>query len=56
MGIILCFDDGPATLMGGRNAGALNLGIDRLKAEGLGATFNAGDKTVAKASIIKPRH
>ena len=59
MGIVLCFEDGPATLVGGRNAGALNLGIDRLKAEVLAATFNAGGETVKKAAtskIIKPRH
>ena len=59
MGIVLCLEDGSATLMGGRNAAALNIGVDHLKAKILSATFDAGAKVVEKANvskIIKPRH
>lgn len=59
MGIVLCFEDGPATLMGGRNAAALNIGLDHLKAKVLAATFDSGAKVVEKATVSKlwkPRH
>jgi hypothetical protein len=59
IGIVACFDSGFASVMGGSNAGGLNLGCDELKAKILAAVLAAGEKTVAKAvasKIIKPRH
>ena len=59
MGIVLCFGDGPATRVAGRNAAALNIGLDHLKMQVLQATFEQGQKKVENAvaaKIIKPRH
>jgi hypothetical protein len=58
IGIIVCFDNGFASVMGGTMAGALNLGCDDLKAKILGAVVGAGEKRVQNATvsnIIKPR-
>ncbi len=57
LGIVACLEDGPATLVGGRNAAALNIGIDHLKHKILMATFEAGEDTVQRVAphIIKPR-
>ena len=57
--IIACMEGGFASVMGGRNAGGLNLGCDELKAKILNAVVGAGEKKVqhaAAAKIIKPRH
>lgn len=53
VGIIVCFDDGPATVIGGSNAAALNLGIDLLKDE-LFARVR-GDRDVKTSRIVRAR-
>ena len=58
IGIIACFEDGFASVMGGSAAGALNLGCDDLKIKILQAVVGAGQKKVESAvasKIIKPR-
>ena len=59
IGIIVCLDDGFATVMGGTAAGALNLGCDDMKRKILEAVTAGGAKKVERAithKIIKPRH
>ena len=58
IGIVACFENGFASVMGGTMAGALNLGCDDLKAKILGAVIHAGGERVkgaAATGIIKPR-
>jgi len=59
IGIIACMDGGFASVMGGSNAGGLNLGCDELKAKILDAVIGSGNKQIQAAiasKIIKPRH
>ena len=59
IGVIVCFEDGFASVMGGRSAGALNMGCDEMKAKILDMVTRAGSekvKNAAVSNIIKPRH
>ena len=51
LGIIVCMDDGIATVMAGQNAGSLNLGCDKLKREIFGAIFE--DRNAGRSRIMR---
>ena len=51
--IVVCMDDGIATVMAGKNGGALNIGCDDLKLKIHGTIFEDGNKARAKSSILR---
>lgn len=52
--IVVCMDDGIATVMAGKNGGALNMGLDDLKHKIHGAVFVDGNKAgKLKGQILK---
>ncbi len=55
--LVVCMDDGIATVMAGRNGGALNLGCDDLKHKIRASMFEDGNIAARrpKPSILKVR-
>jgi hypothetical protein len=54
--IVVCMDDGIATVMAGKNGGALNIGCDDLKQKIHAAMFTDGNVARKKqSSILKVR-
>lgn len=53
--LVVCMDAGIATVMAGKNGGALNLGCDDLKLKIHGAMFEDGNvaKPKARGSVIR---
>ena len=51
--IVVCMDDGIATVMAGKNGGALNVGCDDLKHKIHAAMFVDGNVAGKKASVIR---
>ena len=55
IGIIACFDNGFASVMGGTMAGALNMGCDDLKRKILDAvTKGTQERQTRRSSILQP--
>ena len=52
--IVVCMDDGIATVMAGKNGGALNIGCDDLKMKIHAAMFGDGN-VAAKSKIVRAR-
>lgn len=53
LAMVVCMDDGIATVMAGKNGGALNLGCDDLKRKIHGAMFEDGNVAGAKSKIVR---
>jgi hypothetical protein len=53
--IVVCMDDGIATVMAGKNGGALNIGCDDLKKKIHAAMFEDGNVARKKSSILHVR-
>lgn len=53
--IVVCMDDGIATVMAGKNGGALNIGCDDLKMKIHAAMFGDGNVARKKSSILQVR-
>ena len=53
--IVVCMDGGIATVMAGRNGGALNIGCDDLKKKIHAAMFEDGNVAQKKSSILQVR-
>jgi hypothetical protein len=52
--VVVCMDDGMATVMAGKNGAALNIGCDDLKKKIHAAMFEDGNVAAKKSSIIQP--
>jgi len=57
LAMVVCMDDGIATVMAGKNGGALNVGCDDLKMKIHSAMFNDGNlaRSRPKPNILKVR-
>lgn len=56
LAMVVCMDDGIATVMAGKNGGALNLGCDDLKAKIHAAMFTDGNVGAkARSKIMRAR-
>jgi hypothetical protein len=53
--LVVCMDEGIATVMGGKNGGALNIGCDDLKMKIHAAMFEDGNVAKKKSSIVRAR-
>lgn len=53
--IVVCMDQGIATVMAGKNGGALNIGCDDLKKKIHAAMFEDGNVARKKSSILQVR-
>lgn len=53
--IVVCMDDGIATVMAGKNGGALNLGCDDLKHKIHAAMFEDGNVAGKTSKIVRVR-
>lgn len=53
VGLIVCMDEGFATVMSGTAAGALNLGCDDLKMKIHAEIFGGGNLAKRKSSILR---
>ena len=53
--LVVCMDDGIATVMAGKNGGALNLGCDDLKKKIHAAMFEDGNVAGKRAKILRGR-
>lgn len=53
--IVVCMDDGIATVMAGRDGAALNIGCDDLKSKIHGAMFTDGNVARKKSAIMRAR-
>lgn len=54
--VVVCMDDGIATVMAGKNGGALNIGCDDLKKKIHAAMFEDGNTGARKrAAVLRPR-
>ena len=53
--IVVCMDDGIATVMAGKDGAALNIGLDDLKHKIHSAMFTDGNVARKKSAIINPR-
>lgn len=53
--IVVCMDDGIATVMAGKNGGALNLGLDDLKHKIHAAMFQDGNVAGKRSKIMRMR-
>lgn len=53
--IVVCMDDGIATVMAGKNGGALNIGCDDLKKKIHAAMFEDGNVARKKSQIMRVR-
>ena len=53
--IVVCLDDGIATVIAGKNGGALNVGCDDLKHKIHASIFIDGNVARKKASVIRVR-
>jgi len=54
--IVVCMDDGWATVVAGKDGAMLNLGCDDAKRKILGAMIDDGNVARKKSAIINPRH
>lgn len=53
--IVVCMDDGMATVMAGKDGAALNIGCDDLKKKIHGAMFEDGNVARKKSAIMRAR-
>lgn len=53
--LVVCMDDGVATVMAGTNGGALNIGCDDLKHKIHGAMFEDGNVARKKSNVLRVR-
>ena len=53
--IVVCMDEGIATVMAGKNGGALNIGCDDLKMKIHAAMFEDGNVEKKHSKIVRPR-
>ena len=53
--IVVCMDDGIATVMAGKNGGALNVGCDDIKRKIHAAMFEDGNVASKQSSIVRVR-
>ena len=53
--IVVCMDNGIATVMAGKNGGALNIGCDDLKKKIHAAMFEDGNVASKKSNIVRVR-
>lgn len=53
--LVVCMDDGIATVMAGKNGGALNVGCDDLKKKIHAAMFEDGNVAGKRAKILRGR-
>jgi hypothetical protein len=53
--LVVCMDDGIATVMAGKNGGALNIGCDDLKKKIHAAMFEDGNVARKRSNILKVR-
>lgn len=53
--IVVCMDEGIATVMAGKNGAALNIGCDDLKHKIHAAMFDDGNVAGRKAKILRAR-
>jgi hypothetical protein len=53
--IVVCMDDGMATVMAGKDGAALNLGCDDLKKKIHGAVFEDGNAARKRSAIMRAR-
>lgn len=53
--IVVCMDDGIATVMAGKDGGALNVGCDDLKHKIHAAMFEDGNVARKKSAIMRAR-
>ena len=53
--LVVCMDDGIATVMAGKNGGALNIGCDDLKMKIHAAMFEDGNVAKKKSQIVRAR-
>lgn len=51
--IVVCMDQGIATVMAGKNGGALNIGCDDLKRKIHAAMFEDGNMAKRRSSVIR---
>jgi hypothetical protein len=51
--LVVCMDDGIATVMAGKNGGALNIGCDDLKMKIHAAMFEDGNVAAKRSTILR---
>lgn len=55
LALVVCMDDGIATVMAGGNGGALNIGCDDLKRKIHAAMFEDGNVAKKKSNVLRVR-
>ena len=55
LAMVVCMDDGIATVMAGKNGGALNIGCDDLKMKIHAAMFDDGNVAAKRSKIVRAR-